>query len=682
MRKNKSWALSFSFLALAGTLAAGPLGCGDGGSASSNGGSATGGGGAGGTGASGGTGGAGGQTCTPTDELCDGKDNNCDGVVDEGCTCTAGETQSCYAGPAGTSGVGPCKDGKQTCGSDGTWGDCEGAVQPKPETCDGVDNDCNAQADDGLGMKTCGVGACTATVPACENGQVVPCTPGAPETEVCDGKDNDCNGVSDEADPQVGTVCMTGGSGVCAAGIFACTAGVLVCGGAAMPSMELCDGLDNNCDGVADDGNPEAGAACNTGLPGVCAPGVQNCAAGSLECTQNVMASAEACDGLDNNCNGAADENNPGGGGACATGLQGVCAAGTKKCSNGNIACQQNVTASAEVCDGLDNNCNGAADENNPGGGGACVTGLPGVCSAGTKKCQNGAIACTQNVMAGNETCGDNQDNNCNGAVDEGCSAAGMIYMTSSNGSTGFYGYNIATNAWATLPNPPVVTYSQITTDGSKVLLLGQNNVVYSYTPASSTWTAGQAGPSAAEASSPIGFFKWTPNGLYYLKDGTANLKRSVGAGAWTTVVLPFSGSSAGTYDPVSSRLYIRDWTNFGLTVYNTTTNTLVNHFANATNCGENSRTGAYYNGFFYERDSSGPFFKMDVGTGVVTATGVTPSEGHTATDVDFATGKIYIGPYTTGTVFQSYNVASNNLTTLAPAPVAVSNHSTIVLIK
>ena len=78
--------------------------------------------------------------------------------------------------------------------------------------------------------------------------------------------------------------------------------------------------------------------------------------------------------------------------------------------------------------------------------------------------------------------------------------------------------------------------------------------------------------------------------------DGTANLKRSVGAGAWTTVVLPFSGSSAGTYDPVSSRLYIRDWTNFGLTVYNTTTNTLVNHFPNATGCGANSPTRPYYN--------------------------------------------------------------------------------------
>ena len=98
-----------------------------------------------------------------------------------------------------------------------------------------------------------------------------------------------------------------------------------------------------------------------------------------------------------------------------------------------------------------------------------------------------------------------------------------------------------------------------------------------------------------------------------------------------------------------------------------------MNHFANATGCGENSRTGAYYNGFFYERDSSGPFFKMDVGTGVVTATGVTPSEGHTATDVDFATGKIYIGPYTTGTVFQSYNVASNNLTGLLPRTLLVS---------
>src|SRR6185436_10973538 len=44
-------------------------------------------------------------------EICDGKDNNCNGIVDEGCSCVNGSTHSCYTGPAGTSGVGSCKGG-------------------------------------------------------------------------------------------------------------------------------------------------------------------------------------------------------------------------------------------------------------------------------------------------------------------------------------------------------------------------------------------------------------------------------------------------------------------------------------------------------------------------------------------------------------------------------------------
>jgi hypothetical protein len=687
MRQNKSWAFSFSGLALAAILAA-PLGCGGKTSSGSTGGSTTtttgtDTGGTAGAGGTGGTGGTGGMTCVPTTEICDGKDNNCDGVVDEGCACSAGQTQKCYGGPAGTSGVGACKDGMQTCDSAGKWGACEGAVVPAGETCNNVDDDCNGMVDDGLGMKTCGVGVCAMTVPACQNGQPGTCTPGMPQTEVCDGLDNNCNGITDESDPQIGAACSTGGVGVCDAGTYACMGGKLVCGGAAMPSPEVCDGQDNNCDGSVDEGNPGGGAACMTGLQGVCAAGTQTCTGGMLQCAQNVMSGPEVCDGKDNNCNGTVDEGNPGGGAACMTGLQGVCAAGTQKCTGGMLQCTQNVMSSPEVCDGKDNNCNGTVDEGNPGGGAACNTGLQGVCAAGTQKCTNGMLKCTQNVMAApSETCGDGLDNNCNGQVDEGCTGS-IIYMTSSNGTAGFYGYNVAANTWATLPNPPVVTYSQITTDGTKVLLLGQDNIVYSYNPSTQTWAAGQTGPSAAESSSPIGFFKWTPNGLYYLKDGGANLKRSVAGGAWTTFTLPSAGSCAGTYDPVSSKLYIRDWTTLGLTIFSTATNTVTQHWTSAMSCGENSRTGAYYSGFFYERDFSGPLYKMDVTTGVLSNLSVTPSESHTATDVDPATGKIYFGPYSpTGTVFQVYNVATNTLTTLAPAPVALTNHSTIVLVK
>jgi alpha-tubulin suppressor-like RCC1 family protein len=265
--------------------------------------------------------------------------------------------------------------------------------------------------------------------------------PGAQER--CNGIDDNCDAAVDENNPGSGLACQTGNQGVCAAGITDCRSGTLVCVQSHAPTAEQCDGNDNDCDGTVDEGNPGGAQACSTGLKGVCAAGVTYCFGGNLHCAQTTPESSEICDQLDNDCDGSADDgltfqawyrDQDGDGYGNASQAVSDCrqpagyVANAWDCHDANAAIRPGAS---EVCDGVDNNCNGQAEEGltfytwypDADWDGYGNAGQPmSACAQPAGYVSNAADCADWNaaIRPGVAEACDGADNNCNGQVDEG----------------------------------------------------------------------------------------------------------------------------------------------------------------------------------------------------------------------------------------------------------------------
>lgn len=287
--------------------------------------------------------------CAPADaarhpgatERCDGQDDDCDGVIDapppedaptfyldadgDGEGSVRFTVQACAAPPGYVASAADCDDG-------------QASISPSAaELCDGKDNTCDGEIDEGLdqdgdGLPPCALddlpGDCDDADPSVYGGAL----------ERCDGKDNDCNGVSDDVrdgDADGFTTCPLTGEADCDDARDAVYPGAL----------EVCDRLDNDCDGIFDEGFDQD-------FDGFTSCGITEDTADCDDTSAERYPGAdEQCDGRDQDCDGLIDE-----------GFSDADQDGAATCIDCDDEDSSFSPLAYEQCNGRDDDCDGLVD--------------------------------------------------------------------------------------------------------------------------------------------------------------------------------------------------------------------------------------------------------------------------------------------------------------------------------
>ncbi|MFK7984423.1 MAG: hypothetical protein AB8I08_00200 [Sandaracinaceae bacterium] len=236
------------------------------------------------------------EACRPGEpDLCGGGDSDCDDVRDEDCEedicgndILDGEEEECDGpdlGDAVCSSLPGFSSGYLFCGDDCRFD----TTFCSDEVCDSTDDE---DEDDFIGCADWD----------CFSDAAAGCCSPSPGPDGCDSYDSDCDFIVDED-------CASGPAEICSNGYDDDFDGDIDCDDSdcVFPDLGPCDGFDNDCDGIIDNEDPMFGTSCGSNI-GACVFGALECGStGSLECVGGVLPSYEFCDDVDNDCDGLVD---------------------------------------------------------------------------------------------------------------------------------------------------------------------------------------------------------------------------------------------------------------------------------------------------------------------------------------------------------------------------------------